>query len=285
MTEQKETIDVSANKKLLGSWIASGWLFFFFVLFVTWWALPDGMTLALNSLSARLVFAITNIFCASLLLFVGFLAVGATRWQLETADAMVNPALSGDKAAMTSVHNRVNTQFLSNTTEQFVMFSAAVLAATPFLTTPYLRIITLMTILWIAGRFFFWGGYWYTAAHGLPTYPRAVGLGMGLLCTLVMASVAAIGICLHYPSFNAVLEPSSTVITASSGFSFADIIIRPETTIQESNLLPVVYISIVILIMPILAVFPRHAPPIIPMALISVLGWAWLLFSGFIPIR
>ena len=285
MTEQKENIDVSANKKLLGIWIASGWLFFFLILIVTWWALPDDMTLALNSLSARFVFAIANIFCASLLLFVGFLAVGATRWQLETADAMVNPALSGDKAAMTSVHNRVNTQFLSNTTEQFVMFSASVLAATPFLTTPYLRIITLMTILWIAGRFFFWGGYWYTAAHGLPTYPRAVGLGMGLLCTLVMASMAAIGICLHYPAFSAVIEPASTVMSASSGFSFADILIRPETTLQESNLLPVVYFSIVILIMPILAVFPRHAPPIIPMALISVLGWAWLLISGFLPIR
>ncbi len=285
MSEQQDKIDVSANKRALGSWIASGWLFFFFVLFVTWWAIPNDMTLALSSLSARLVFALAHIFCASLLLFVGFLAVGATRWQLETADAMINPALTGDQAAATSVHNRVNTQFLSNTTEQFVMFSASVLAATPFLTTPYLRIITLMTILWIAGRFFFWGGYWYTATHGLPTYPRAVGLGMGLLCTLVMASVAAAGICLHFPSFYAVLDPAATVMTTSSGFSFVDLLIQPETAIQGSNLLPVGFYSLVVLIMLTLAVFPRVAPPVIPLALIGVVGWFWLLFTGIVPIR
>jgi len=285
MSDQQKEIDVSANKKILGKWIASGWLFFFFVLFVTWWAIPSDMTLVVSSLSARLVFALAHIFCASLLLFVGFLAVGATRWQLETADATVNPALTGGQAAASSVHNRVNTQFLSNTTEQFVMFSASVLAATPFLTTPYLRIITLMTILWITGRFFFWGGYWYTAAHGMPTYARAVGLGMGLLCTLVMASIAAVGICLHYPSFSAVLDSSVTITASSAGFSFTDLLIQPETAIQGSNLLPISFFSLIVLIMIVLTFFPRLAPPVIPMTIISVVGWLWLLLTGIVPIR
>jgi len=284
MVESKKITDVSANKHRLGAWIASGWIFFFIVLFVTWQLIPGDMTLGVKSLAGRFVFAFAHMFSASLLLFVGFLAVGATRWQIETKDASANPANSGDHAASISVHNRVHTQFLSNTTEQFVMFSAALLAATPFLTGSYLRIITLMTVLWIFGRMFFWGGYWYTAAHGLPTYPRAIGLGMGLLCTLALASIAAIGISMHFPSFVAVVD-SSAVLSLSGAFTFAGIIIPPDVAIQGSNLLPIGIFSIIIIITAGLAVFPRLAPPVIPMALISSIGWVWLLFSGAIPIR
>jgi len=271
--------DVRANKRALGGWIASGWLFFFCVLFVTWSMIPEDMTLAIDSLAGRLLFALCHVFLASLLLFVGFLAVGATRWQLETADAMVNPALSGGQAAAASVNNRVHTQFLSNTTEQFVMFAAATLGAAPFFTAPYLRVITLVTILWVAGRLFFWGGYWYTASRGQPTYPRAVGLGLGLLCTLIMAGVAATGVCMHFPSFVAILEPSVTTVGVS------DVIIAPAASIEGSNVFPVASCSVVVGLMSLLAVVPRVAPPVVPIALISLVSWVWLLGSGVIPVR
>ncbi len=284
MSDSKEITELSANKLRLGAWIASGWVFFFIVLFVTWQLIPGEMTLGVTSFAARFIFAFAHLFFASLLLFVGFLAVGATRWQIETKDASANPANSGDHAATISVHNRVHTQFLSNTTEQFVMFSAALLAATPFLTVSYLRIITLMTILWIFGRLFFWGGYWYTAVHGLPTYPRAIGLGMGLLCTLVLASIAAIGISLHFPSFAFIVD-SNAVLSPSEVFTFAGTIIPPDVVNQGSNLIPIGIFSLIIMITAGLAVFPRLAPPVIPMALISLIGWVWLLSSGAIPIR
>jgi len=229
----------------LGAWIASGWVTFFAVLFLTWWLLPVDMTQDVRSLTARLTFTLSHLFMASLLLFLGFLAVGATRWQLETTDPTANPTISGGRAAKISVNNRVHTQFLSNTTEQFVMFSAAVLAATPFLTPPYLRIVTLVTILWIFGRLFFWGGYWFTASRGLPTYSRAIGLGMGLLCTLVMAAIAAIGISLFFPTF---VFPASdiTVLAASKGFAFSAILMRPAVQDMGSNILPISLVVILV---------------------------------------
>ncbi len=279
MNGSKELNEVISNKRSLGMWIASAWLSFFFVSFVTWSLIPDDMTLAIQSLAARFVFTLAHIFCASLLLFLGFLAVGATRWQLETEDATANPAISGNRATTISVHNRVHTQFLSNTTEQFVMFSTALLAATPFLTQPYLRLITLMTILWIFARLFFWGGYWYTATHALPTYPRAIGLGMGLLCTLSTASIATIGICLHFPSFSAMINEMNTHSSVN------DILIQASTSVYGSNILPIVFFSLITLMVAALAVFPKLAPPVIPMALIAVTAWAWLFFSGYIPIR
>jgi hypothetical protein len=280
MNQAQESNNIVSNKHTLGVWIASAWLSFFLVFFITWSWLPDDMTLAIHSLSARFLFTLAHVFCASLLLFLGFLAVGATRWQLETADTSANPAISGDRASTISADNRVHTQFLSNTTEQFVMFSAALLAATPFLTQPYLRVITLMTILWVFARLFFWGGYWYTVTHNLPTYPRAIGLGMGLLCTLCMASIAAIGICLHFPSFSAMID-----MTALSNASSGNILIQPAIAAQGSNLIPIVFFSFITFMIAALAILPKIAPPVIPMAVISMLGWIWLLVSGTIPIR
>jgi len=274
----------SANKHSLGVWIASGWIFFFAVLFLTWRLIPQDMTLAINTPSAVWVFAFAHLFFASLILFVGFLAVGATRWQIETKDASANPATVEKNSSDTDINNRIHTQFLSNSTEQFVMFSAALLAATPFLTQSYLRIIPLMTVLWIFGRLFFWGGYWYTASRGLPTYPRAVGLGMGLLCTLVLAAIAAIGISLYFPSFTTLFE-ATNLGAASLNPSISGIIKQPDTIASGSNLLPIGLISLIVLIISTLAIFPRPAPPVIPMALISIIGWGWLLASGAIPIR
>lgn len=157
------------------------------------------------------------------------------------------------------------------------MFGAALLGAAPFLAPPYLRVITLVTIAWIAGRLFFWAGYWYTAARGLPTYPRAIGLGLGLLCTLMMAGVAATGICLHFPSFRAVLDPAAG--------SVGTLLIPPHAAIGGSNLFPVAMCSLVVGLVSLLAFFPRRAPPVIPIALISLISWAWLLVSGAIPMR
>ncbi len=276
MTDSEKPNHVAANKRALGSWIAAGWVSFFLILFITWSALPQGLTVGIATLQARLVFALAHVFAASLLLFLGFLAVGATRWQLETSDPTANPAISGGRAAGISVHNRVHAQFLSNTNEQFVMFSAALLAATPFLAQPYLRVITLVTILWIFGRLFFWGGYLYTAVHGLPTYPRAIGLGMGLLCTLGLAGIAAAGISLHYPTFAGVLDG------ASQGGAF---LIQPDPAQAGSNLVPVVFFTLFTFAVAMLALVPKVAPPVVPMAVISVAGWLALLIWGVIPIR
>lgn len=272
-----------ANRHQLAAWIASGWGTFFVVLFLVWWLIPEDFTSGVVSPLAIWLFSISHLFLASLLLFVGFLAVGATRWQIETTDAFASPASTKSPSDI-SVHNRVHTQFLSNTAEQFIMFGAALLAATPFLTQSYLRIIPLMTILWIFGRLFFWGGYWYTATHNLPTYPRAVGLGIGLLCTLILASIAAIGIGLHYPNFSGIFDGTNAQTTASN-FSLNTIIQHPESVVLGSNIFPIVVITMITIMAALLAIFPRLAPPVVPLALISVIGWAWLLISGSIPIR
>jgi len=276
--------NILANKRSLGAWIASAWVTFFAVLFFTWWLLPVDMTNELGSFSARMTFTMAHIFMASLLLFLGFLAVGATRWQLETSDPTANPTISGGRAAKISLNNRVHTQFLSNSTEQFVMFAASMLAATPFLAPSYLRIVTLMTILWIFGRLFFWGGYWFTASRGLPTYPRAIGLGMGLLCTLVLAAIAAIGTSQFFPDFSP-LSLGSSAVLPSTGFAFSELLMRPQIAAMGSNILPIGFISLVVAMVAALAIWPRLAPPVVPMAAISVTGWIWLLASGAVPVR
>ncbi len=274
--------DLRSNKAALGKWIAGGWLFFFVVLAATWWAIPVGMTDAIRGPSARLSFVLSHLFCASMLLFLGFLAVGATRWQIETSDPMKNPAVGGEATTENGVRIRVHAQFLSNTTEQFVMFSAASLAATPFLTSHYLRIITLSTIAWIAGRFFFWGGYWYTASRGRPSYPRAVGLGLGLLCTLSMAALAAVGICLHFPSFSSLFGSAEA---AFPSLGSEGLLLKPVGDVAGSNILPVAFFTGLMLCIAALARLPRWAPPVIPIAVLCCLGWGWVLLSGTVPIR
>lgn len=283
MQSKNTSSQAQANKHQLAAWIASGWGSFFMVLFFVWWLIPEDFTAKIVSPFAVWVFAISHLFFASLLLFVGFLAVGATRWQIETADAFANPA-SSKSLSDVNAHNRVHTQFLSNTAEQFIMFGVALLAATPFLTPSYLRIIPLMTILWVFGRLFFWGGYWYTATHNLPTYPRAIGLGIGLLCTLILASIAAIGIGLHYPNFSGIFSETS-IATNGSDLSLRAIIQHPDGPVSGSNIFPIIVFTSITIMTALLAIFPRLAPPVVPLAFISVIGWTWLLFSGSIPIR
>ncbi len=283
MQSKDTSSQAQANKHQLAAWIASGWGSFFIVLFFVWWLIPEDFTAGIVSSFSVWVFAISHLFFASLLLFVGFLAVGATRWQIETADALANPATSKSSGNV-NAHNRVHTQFLSNTAEQFIMFGAALLAATPFLTPSYLRIIPLMTILWVFGRLFFWAGYWYTATHNLPTYPRAIGLGIGLLCTLILASIAAIGISLHYPNFSGIFGGTS-IAANGNDFSLRTIILHPEGNVSGSNIFPIIVFTWITAMTALLAIFPRLAPPVVPLALLSVIGWAWVLFSGSVPIR
>ena len=270
----------ASNKKMLARWIASGILFFVVIFTLTWISIPQTPNPLANTLTHRMFFAALHIFSASLLLFLGFLAVGSTRWHLETADPTANPAISGEKASEMSIHNRVHGQFLSNTTEQFLMFATAALAASFFLSTTGMKLLTVTTVVWIAGRFFFWGGYWYTAVKGLPTYPRAVGLATGLFCTIVMASVAAAGISLHFPLFEGLLQTTSATQTTCFG-----LLLAPTTGIQASNLIPLCFFSFLIMCMWGIAFFPKVSPPALAITIITTTGWGYLLLSGTIPLR
>jgi len=95
-----------------------------------------------------------------------------------------------------------------------------------------------------------------------------------------MASIAVIGICLHFPSFSAMID-----MTALSNASSGNILIQPSVAAQGSNLIPIVFFSFITFMIAALAILPKIAPPVIPMAVISMLGWIWLLVSGTIPIR
>ena len=84
------------------------------------------------------------------MLLAGIIAVSINRFSSKA----INP-LAGAESASMGVHLR----YLSNTLEQFVLFFTASLVLSTFLDSHSMKLIPILTILFVLGRIAFWVGY------------------------------------------------------------------------------------------------------------------------------
>ena len=115
----------------------------------------------LNTSEQRLIFTLRCQLFPALMVLAGILAVSFHRF---TSNA-INP-LAGSESASMLVHLR----YLSNTLEQFILFSTATLVLSTFLDSQSIKLLPILTLLFVLGRITFWLGYLQ--------HPLNRGLGM-----------------------------------------------------------------------------------------------------------
>ena len=116
---------------------------------VTYFLIPLSLPL-LDTQEQRLIFTLRCQIFPALMLFAGIAAVGNGRF----TSAAINPLANAESALM-----RVHLRYLSNTLEQFVLFLIASLVISTFLDTYTMKLIPILTILFVLGRIAFWFGY------------------------------------------------------------------------------------------------------------------------------
>ena len=122
------------------------------------WSLP-----ILNTPEKRLIFTLRCQVFPALMLFAGIVAVSSCRF----SSAAINPLVGSESPLM-----RVHLRYVRNTLEQFVLFFVASLALSTFLDSYNIKLIPILTVMFVLGRIAFWVGY----VHD----PMDRGLGMAV---------------------------------------------------------------------------------------------------------
>lgn len=128
--------------------------------------LPD---LHKNGVPERLVFALRCQIAPGFMLFAGIEAVAIIR-----GAALVSSRLAAIAPKSLPVHGR----YIQNTLEQLVLFFIVTMVLSTFLTTD-LRVLPIMTGLFVLGRILFWIGYVFD-----PLY-RALGMTITAAPTVI----------------------------------------------------------------------------------------------------
>ena len=103
----------------------------------------------LNTPESRLIFSLRCQIFPLLMLFAGIVAVGNGRF----SSPAINPLANAESEAM-----RIHLRYLSNTLEQFVLFFVGSLILSTFLDVYSIKLIPILTTLFVFGRIAFWIG-------------------------------------------------------------------------------------------------------------------------------
>ncbi len=104
----------------------------------------------LDTQEQRLIFTLRCQLFPVLMLLAGITAVSFNRF---TSNA-INPLAGGESDVM-----RVHLRYVSNTLEQLILFSIASLVLCTFLDSHSIKLIPILTTLFVLGRIAFWLGY------------------------------------------------------------------------------------------------------------------------------
>lgn len=124
-----------------------------------------------NTAESRLIFALRCQIFPVLMLFAGIVAVGNGRF----SSAAINPLANAESEAML-----IHLRYLSNTLEQFVLFFVGSLILSTFLDVYSIKLIPILTTLFVFGRIAFWIGYLKDPLD------RAFGQGVTLYPTIAV---------------------------------------------------------------------------------------------------
>ena len=140
LNQQQKTVVWSAANAVIFSTV--------FVL-IAYFVIPLSLPL-LDTQEQRLILTLHCQIFPILMLLAGIIAVSFNRF---TSNAM-NP-LTGAESALMRIHLR----YLSNTLEQFILFFLASLVFCTFLDSHSIKLIPILTTLFVLGRITFWLGY------------------------------------------------------------------------------------------------------------------------------
>jgi hypothetical protein len=164
---------LTKDQKIVGVGAGSGVVSTVVTMFVIYQLWP--VHHALTDVGSRLAYTLQANAFGVLPLLIGIIAVGNNRFFSKAID----PTLQQEDRA-----TQINSRFVDNTLQQYVLFLAGTLALSVTLTNEQMRLIPAMTIVFLAARITFWIGY---RIH--PLY-RAFGMAATLVTNIGLLACA-----------------------------------------------------------------------------------------------
>lgn len=151
---------------LVANWLVAGLVFFVLAEFITW--KPESW----STLEDKLFLVMRNITFAGIPLVVAIAIVALQR---------LNPALMVGNVAVPNSSLDINTRFVLNTAEQYLLFVVSQLGMMLHAPHENAKNLIVLTVIWLVGRLLFWIGYHKNAAlrafgFGLTFYPSLMAI-------------------------------------------------------------------------------------------------------------
>lgn len=151
---------------LVANWLVAGLVFFVLAEFITW--KPESW----STLEDKFFLVMRNITFAGLPLVVAIAIVALQR---------LNPALMVGNVAVPNSSLDINTRFVLNTAEQYLLFVVSQLGMMLHAPHENAKNLIVLTVIWLVGRLLFWIGYHKNAAlrafgFGLTFYPSLMAI-------------------------------------------------------------------------------------------------------------
>ena len=138
----------------------------------------------LAEVSSRLAYALQANAIAVTPLLLGVITVGNNRFLSEAID----PTLQKEDVA-----TQINSRFVDNTMQQFVLFLVATTAVSVNLTSAQMRIISAAAIVFVIARIAFWIGYRIHPLYRASGMAATAYLNIGLLGFALWKGVSSVG--------------------------------------------------------------------------------------------
>lgn len=151
---------------LVANWLVAGLVFFVLAEFITW--KPESW----STLEDKLFLVMRNVTFAGVPLVVAIAIVALQR---------LNPALMVGNVAVPNSSLDINTRFVLNTAEQYLLFTVSQLGMMLHAPHENAKNLIVLTVIWLVGRILFWVGYHKNAAlrafgFGLTFYPSLMAI-------------------------------------------------------------------------------------------------------------
>jgi len=161
---------MTREQKIVGAGAASGVLSMIVAMWLLWTLLPPPADV--ETLADRLAYAARWLAFAALPLLAMVAAVGDARFLGEAID----PTQGREGQAMI-----VNGRVADNTTQQFLLFTAGMLALAASLPPRQMGILRAAAIVFVVARLVFWIGYRIHPLYRAPGFAATAYLNLGLL--------------------------------------------------------------------------------------------------------
>lgn len=150
---------------LVSNWALAGVLFFGLSPLISW--MPDNWT----TIEDKLFIVVRDVVFAAVPMLVAIAVVAAQR---------LNPSMMVGHQARPNSALDINTRFILNTAEQYVLFVIGQFGLMLFAPRENVKNLIILTVIWLLGRALFWIGY-----HRNP-YLRAFGFGLTFYPTVMI---------------------------------------------------------------------------------------------------
>lgn len=168
---------MNSDQKKVAIGASSGVISMIVLVTLLYWILPN--ITGMGDVLDRIIFTLRINVLAVLPLFVGIVTVANNRFMSEAIDPLRH---AEDRATV------INSKFVDNTLQQNLVFFVGTMALSTFLDAHSIKIILVLTLVFVFARIAFWIGYRINPLYRAPGMAATGYMNLGIIFTVVYLS-------------------------------------------------------------------------------------------------